>query len=372
MKVIVLVPAHNEAAEIEETLTALADQARRPDAVVVVADNCADGTEEVVARFAGKSPLEISVLPTVGNTDKKAGALNQALTAILPALEPGDFVLTQDADSTLSTEWIETALKVMADQSVGAVGGIFYGNGQNGFIEQLQRNEYVRYARDILRRKRGVWVLTGTSTLFRVSVLTEIADARGSLLPGQRGQVYDLGALTEDMEITLACLTLGYRCVSPGACATTTELMPTWRDLWRQRLRWQRGALDNLRSHGVNRTTIPYLLQQLWAMVGFLVIVGYPALLAVSLAAGMSLTWQPLWIGIGVLSLAERVVTVRKAGWRGVMLTLTLAPEMIYDLFRFGVYLAGWRDTLFRRVAQWHHLGKTNSTPEGGEISNVR
>ncbi len=37
---------------------------------------------------------------------------------------------------------------------------------------------------------------------------------------------------------------------SPNGCRVVTELMPTWRNLWTQRLRWQRGALENLGAYG--------------------------------------------------------------------------------------------------------------------------
>ena len=94
---------------------------------------------------------------------------------------------------------------------------------------------------------------------------------------------------------------------------------------------------------------------------GFLVIMAYPVLLTISLAVGLHLEWQPFWLFVGALSVAERVVTVRKAGWRGIVLALSVVPEMIYDLFQLGVYLAMWRDTLLRRATQWHHLAGTKT-----------
>lgn len=47
------------------------------DRIVVVADNCADDTAEIAL-----GPAEVFV--TVGNTAKKAGALNQALASVSP------------------------------------------------------------------------------------------------------------------------------------------------------------------------------------------------------------------------------------------------------------------------------------------------
>ena len=45
--VTVLIPAHNEEAILPSTLPALLSQSRRPDRVIVVADNCTDGTVAV-------------------------------------------------------------------------------------------------------------------------------------------------------------------------------------------------------------------------------------------------------------------------------------------------------------------------------------
>ena len=39
--------------------------------------------------------------------------------------------------------------------------------------------------------------------------------------------------------------------------------MPTWRALWAQRLRWQRGALENLGAYGLRPQTFRYWVQQL-------------------------------------------------------------------------------------------------------------
>ena len=72
-----LVPAHDEEAVLGATLDSLADQIRPPDRVLVVADNCTDATVEV-ARGRG-----VDVVETVGNVEKKAGALNQQLARLL-------------------------------------------------------------------------------------------------------------------------------------------------------------------------------------------------------------------------------------------------------------------------------------------------
>lgn len=385
-RVVVLIPAHDEAATIGVTLRALDHQTRRPDRVVVVADNCTDDTVAIVRAHGAE------VFETVGNTDKKAGALNQALqqrfrraattdrrgdtppppevgergpdrraTAAedeppTPDLLDDDLVLVMDADTQLAPEFLEVAAaSVESSPQIGAAGGVFYGHPGAGLLGQLQRNEYTRYSRDISRTGR-VMVLTGTGTLFRVTALREVARARGTRLPGTHGHVYDTLALTEDNELTLALKELGWRLTSPSACSVVTEIMPTWGDLWKQRMRWQRGALENLRHYGLTRTTLRYWGQQVGIGLGVLAFQAYLALTVWVLVAGPEFQASWFWSGIGLVFLAERLVTVSRGGWRAQLLALPLVVELAYDLFIQAVFVRSLVDVLTGREATWHHV----------------
>lgn len=88
----------------------------------MVADNCTDGTV-ALATGAGAEVFE-----TVGTVDKKAGGLHQALSILLEILTPADRILVMDADGVLAPRFVETALCQPADESVGAVGGVFWAN----------------------------------------------------------------------------------------------------------------------------------------------------------------------------------------------------------------------------------------------------
>jgi hypothetical protein len=52
-KLLVLVPAHNEADTIRHTLHALLTQTQPADRIVVVADNCSDDTAKIASRYRG-------------------------------------------------------------------------------------------------------------------------------------------------------------------------------------------------------------------------------------------------------------------------------------------------------------------------------
>ncbi|GAA3538676.1 glycosyltransferase [Nocardioides daeguensis] len=346
----VLVPAHNEAAGIGATLRSLAGQSRPPERIIVVADNCTDDTV-AIARQCGAEVIE-----SVENRHKKAGALNQALAKILPGQGENDLVMVMDADTVLDDGFLASVVRRMTDdRALMAIGGLFYGEEGKGLIGQFQRNEYTRYARDLRRRRGRVFVLTGTATAFRPRALRTVAAERGKLLPGVPGDVYDTVVLTEDNEITLALKSLGGLILSPADCTVVTEVMPTWRSLWVQRLRWQRGALENLGEYGMRPSTFRYWAQQLGIGYGVIALFAYLFLMTVMALSFDSWVWFPFWLGTGVVFTIERVVTVWRGGWKARLLAATLFPELFYALFLDIVYLKGIVDMSIGRNAQWGH-----------------
>lgn len=349
--VTVLIPAHNEEASLPLTLRSLSQQTAPPARILVVADNCTDGTVRV-AREHGADVFE-----TVGNTHKKGGALNQALADLLPLLGDNDTVMIMDADSQIGDDFLRTAMRRFEnDRALMSVGGLFSGEEGHGILGQFQRNEYFRYQREIQRRDGRVFVLTGTASVFRASALRAVAEARGAQLPGLRGEVYDTFALTEDNELTIAIKSLGGLTISPSECTVVTELMPTWRMLWAQRLRWQRGALENLGTYGVTPQTLRYWSQQIGIGYGVLALFSYFLLLGLMFVAMDTWVWFPFWLGIGVLFAIERTVTVWRGGWRARCVAMLVFPELVYDCFLNLAFLRGVFEIAFGRSATWKHV----------------
>lgn len=349
--VTVLIPAHNEEASLPATLRSLKQQTARADRVIVVADNCTDGTVRVT-RDEG-----VEVFETIANGHKKAGALNQALAQLLPTLGDNDAVLVMDADTQLGVGFVEKAKQLLtADRALMAVGGLFSGESGGGLLGQFQRNEYFRYQREIRRREGRVFVLTGTGTAFRARALYEVAAARGDVIPGEKGDVYDTSALTEDNELTIAIKSLGGLMTSPQECSVTTEIMPTWRLLWAQRLRWQRGALENLGAYGVTPQTFRYWAQQIAIGYGVFALFAYFALMIIMIIAMDEWVWFSFWLGIGAIFAIERVATAWRGGWSARLLAVTIFPELLYDSFLNLAFLKGVFEISAGRRATWKHV----------------
>jgi cellulose synthase/poly-beta-1,6-N-acetylglucosamine synthase-like glycosyltransferase len=355
-RVIALIPAHNEEAGIGFALDSMDRQTRLPDLEVVTADNCTDDTEQVVTKRGGAI-----VVATVANPHKKAGALNLVMERLLPRLQPTDGVLVVDADSALDAGFVEAALGRLgtltrdgSGKTIGGVGGTFRGGRGGGFVGMLQRNEYARYARDVRRLKGKVLVLTGTAALFSVAALRRVVQARAfDAIPGGSGQVYDTNVLTEDNELTLALLHLGYAVLSPRECLLETEIMTTWGDLWNQRVRWKRGALENLMDYGLTPVTRRYWVRQVFTHLGVLITAVYVLTLAFSIAFTGGVHVHPIWIAITGVFIAERVITVRDRGPLQMALAGLIFVEMSFDVFLQAAQARAFWQTLRHSERNW-------------------
>ena len=353
--VTVLVPAHDEGDRIAATLEGLRRQTLRPTRVVVIADNCSDDTV-AIARAAGAEVFE-----TVGNTDRKAGALNQAWALRFRRVAEGDRrdderrAAADRGSRPGGTTGRERRTRDRRAADDRRTTGERRGDPGGGLVGHLQRNEYARYARDVRRLQGKCLVVTGTAAMFRAATLRRISEARldGRVPRGDgRGGLYDTTVLTEDNELTFAILHLGYQVLSPKECTLTTEVMPTWRALWNQRLRWKRGAIENCVQYGVTRITWRYWGRQLLTLAGVLITFLYLGSLAVSLIGSGSVAVQPFWLAVTGVFVLERVITVRDRGWRHMLAAATMY-ELLYDVFLQFVHARAYLDAALRRERRW-------------------
>ncbi|MBO0820776.1 MAG: glycosyltransferase family 2 protein [Nocardiopsaceae bacterium] len=348
--IVALIPAHDEADWIEHVVANLLAQTRPPDRVIVMSDNSTDDTVALAERAGAE------VWESAGNTARKAGALNQALSRLLPGLDDADFVFVQDADTMPVPRWLEVALR-WADSHPGAVISGRYASPPTGrsLLRIIQENEFARDGRVIDRRGNRTRIVVGTSALFPVATLRAVIRARlAGTLPGPRaGTVYSTRSITEDYELTLALKTLGLDTLSPAECDAVTDVMPTIGALWRQRIRWQRGAFTDLRTYGLTKITAWYYAAQAMWCFGMLTV----ALIAVQIALVAHLTGHfapaPIWLGTLPLFVAHRIVTVQRTGAKGMLVAAALIPETAYDFFRYGVYLTCAWKALTGKEARW-------------------
>lgn len=349
--IVALIPAHDEADWIGRVVASLLTrQTCPPERVIVMSDNSTDGTAEL-ARRAGAEVWE-----SRGNENKKAGALNQALERLLPELDDDDFVFIQDADTLPVPCWLRVA-RSWAEAHPGAVISGRYASPPTGgsLLRIIQENEFARDGRAISRRGNRTRIVVGTSALFPVATLRAVIRARlDGALPGPAvPAVYSTRSITEDYELTLALKTLGIATLSPPECDAVTDVMPTIGSLWRQRVRWQRGAFTDLRTYGLSKVTAWYYAAQAMWCFGMLTVVLIMLQIALVVHITGHFTPSPIWIGTLPLFVAHRVFTVHRTGAKGMLVAAALIPETVYDFFRYAVYLTcAWR-AVTRRETAW-------------------
>lgn len=353
-RVIAIVPAYNEAASIAATVAALRRQwCPRLDDIIVVPNNCTDDTAGVAAAAGA------TVMPFPGaNPHKKAGALNWAISELLPTLDGDDLVLVTDADSVLDVDFTQHASRALLRpdvrghridgkrrRPVGAACACFRtAQEPAGLLARVQRNEYERFTRQIGRKGDNALVLSGVATMFTVSAIRRITAARGYDLPGYPGEFYHRDTATEDIELTFAFRALGYRPMAPAAARAETDIMPTWKALKDQRLRWQRGMLDSLLLYGLTRATAADLARQVGIYAGSLLAPAYLVFIALILATTGSVPFSWAWAPISLIFVAERVWTVRRNRTSDLVLAAAIVPEWAYEQWRSAVYwLAVWK-----------------------------
>ena len=345
-RIVALIPAHNEEDGIEKTVHSLYNQSIKPDLVIVMADNCTDETIPR-ARRAGAY-----VVSTVNNRAKKAGALNQGISLTIPWMQPTDYYIFQDADGELGTDWIKCALATYdgwtgerREKPLGGLSGAIVARSATNFIERAQAIEYARGTR-LMSRKRGkVHVLSGAAAMLPVSVIQEVAEARGDRLPGTKGTYYMEDSLTEDFELTLAIRHLGYDCTSTKRCPVITDLMPDVASLETQRVRWYRGAMESLALYKVNKLT-----WRTWGGVAFTLFSSILFPIALIGLVFSYLTYNSLpsplfWIFLPIFML-ENIVVAARVDKKSLWTAISFVPLFLYDNAMFIIY---WR-SLFMAV----------------------
>lgn len=237
----VLIPAHNEAAVIGNTLAQLTPQLLEQDRLIVVADNCADETA-AIARTHGAIVLE-------RRDDQRRGkgyALDFGLNYL--ASSPPDVVVVVDADCLVESGALEKTARqaVTYNRPVQAT----YLMETPATLRSKDTVSILAFTVKNLVRPLGLdglrlpCLLTGTGMAFPWSVIQKISLASGNIV--------------EDMKLGLDLALVGH---PPMFCAEArvTGVLPQQSQAAKsQRTRWEHGHLSTI------RTEVPPLI---WASV---------------------------------------------------------------------------------------------------------
>lgn len=229
----VLVPARNEAAQIEDTIKKILDNSYKNLEILVINDSSEDNTKEIVERMMSGSG-RIRLLDLIDNMGK-ATAINYALLAC-----KGEIIVTIDADCSLERDCLAWMIEHFVKYPrVGAVTGNPRIKNRSTLIAQVQAAEYSSIIGLVKRSQRML------GKMFTVSGVIAAFRRRALLDAG----LWSDNMLTEDIDITwkLVANFWDIRYEENARCGIVAPT--TVRGLMKQRLRWSGGGAQVIRKY---------------------------------------------------------------------------------------------------------------------------
>jgi len=151
---VIITPAHNEEAFIEETIRSMISQTVRPLRWIVVNDNSLDRTGEIVQRYASENGF-IQLVDIKRSGERHFGNKVSAFNRGLSEAQRLDyrFIGNIDADISLPKDYFEKILREFdLDPNLGIVGGMVFSKIGDRFVNQNVALDSVAGAVQLFRR----------------------------------------------------------------------------------------------------------------------------------------------------------------------------------------------------------------------------
>ncbi len=373
-RMLVIIPAHDEEKVIADTLREIVRQSRRPDKVVVVADNCNDDTEAIVRKFMRKHP-EVELMTTRNNMQRKVGALNQAWLLYsagydLVATIDADTVLWQDvladleeelvprtrcagimAKFTFDQEWVPPELRRSKEPARGSdddpVNTKLPWTARQ--LVRAQRMEFTAQTLDFLRHGRQSYVLGGQATLFRQDALLKAAYYNNGYGP------WNADTDVEDMELTWRFQQLKLETLVSRTARAYAGAMYNSRSLWAQRRKWDEGMIRLLLKYKLHKNTFYPWLRQLKMALDLVVRLMFVLMLTISISLH-SFVWSWLWLIPSLLSILLNLKVFFKLPKRSLadfFFAIAYFPTEVYLWFRLAGFVASWSSAMGTKKDRW-------------------
>ncbi|MGK0442662.1 MAG: biofilm PGA synthesis N-glycosyltransferase PgaC [Pseudohongiellaceae bacterium] len=325
----ILIPCHNEADNIEETIL-YAFQQKYPDFdVIAVNDGSEDDTADILNRLQ-QQHTKLRVVHLKHNRGK-ATALN-----IGAMLSTNEFLVCIDSDAVLdphACNWMMSHF--INSPRVAAVTGNPRIRNRSSLLGKIQVGEFSSIIGLIKRAQRiygRVFTVSGVVTAFRKSALHKVG-------------YWNTHIITEDIEISWK-LQIDHWDIRYEPNALCWILMPeTYGGLWQQRLRWARGGLETTLTH--ISSLFHWRKRRMWPVV-----TEYLCSVLWSYIVGVILV---LWALGKFITLPEQyAVPSIIPGWNGVVLATTCLLQFLISLIIDSRYEKGLWKNFFWMV--WYPL----------------
>ena len=337
----VIIPARNEEKVIGFTITSILESDYEPLEVIVVDDASTDHTFEVALKYQGP---KVKVLRKEVGGMGKARALNFGLK-----FARGEVVVLVDADTIVGREAIKELVRKLQNPEVSAVSGNVMVRNRVNLLTKLQAMEYLitfHFFRKGLSVLGAVPIITGALGAFRKRVLESVG-------------FYDVDTITEDFDITVKALKTGRVVQASSYAVAYTEAPEDLKSLYRQRLRWYRGAFEVLLKH---RDVFRYSrgFGHLKALDFPLIIINslvFPVLDILTLfSIGLALVWglvQPLLVQVVLFSMLQVLImylALQLSGEEELSLIVLPLFALGYKQFHEAIMIKSFLDVVHARL----------------------
>lgn len=226
--VTVIVPCWNEERTVEKTVHSLLalDYPREKLFIKVVNDGSTDSTWEKMQQFSGMQNIELINKENGG----KHTAMNKAIE-----MTTTEYVGCLDADAFAQPDALKKIMYHFAqDPQAMAVSPSILAYEPHGFWQKAQQVEYdmAVFVKKVLGLINGIHVTPGPFSIYRKKVFDDLG-------------LYRKAHNAEDMEIAYRMQVNGYKIVQCHDAYVFTVTPNTFKKLFKQRLRWMYGFINN-------------------------------------------------------------------------------------------------------------------------------
>lgn len=359
----IMVPAHNEAKVIIQTVESLLGLEYPHDRyeIIVINDNSSDNSSVLLSNLQSKHPgRNLIVLNTdaVTGGKGKSNALNLGF-----AQSRGELIAIYDADNTPERKaLLYLVSEIMHDASLGAVIGKF--RTRNRDVNMLTRFINVETLSFQWMAQAGRWKLfklctiPGTNFIMRREIVEHIGG-------------WDVKAIAEDTEISFRIYMMGYR-IKFQPKAVTWEQEPQTVKVWfKQRTRWAKGNIyvivknipllfdrsaSKVRFDILYFLSIYFLLLTSLIMSDMLLILNALGYVTTTIASFSSFLWM---LAITLFVVGTFITLVTEKGemrlsnvWIILLMYVSYCQLwMVVAAYGFYTYL---KDLVFKREAKWY------------------
>ena len=230
----IVIPAHNEEKNIEDTVNNLENLNYPHYEVIAVDDGSIDKTPHILDELVKKYPGWLKVIHLSPNSGK-AKALNAGIL-----FSKGELILAMDADCFIDKDVLKwMAWHFVNYPRVGAVTGNPRILNRTTLLGKIQVGEYSSIIGLIKRTQRvlgKILTVSGVIATFRKSALYDCG-------------FFDADTVTEDIDVTWK-LEKRFWDIRYEPRALSWILAPeSVRGIWKQRVRWAQGGVEVVKKH---------------------------------------------------------------------------------------------------------------------------